>query len=374
MLRHAGQQPGGIGTYTNNLTRSLLKEDTENKYLLFYQYEKQRGTFPVSSHVKEFVVSAASKMVWDQILIPRLARRGRCNLLFNPKLSVPLLSVCKTVFVMHGADWFVFPENYTLLDRLYHRFFATLYLSRADAVISVSSDATKRLIDFRRVRPDKITTIHHGVDDAFVPEYSQVQRERVCRLYNLPEKFILFVGQLYPMKNLAGIIRGFAGIRDRLPHKLLVVGTPVSKYQKDLALVGKLGLSQDVRFVGRVPDQDLPLFYNLADLFLFPSLYEGFGIPLLEAMASGCPVITSTAGSCPEVVGDAALTVNPHDTTEISEAIFRLAADEALRKDLRRKGLRRVQEFTWTRAAHETLKLFKRVADEREGRKSNDRR
>lgn len=94
MLRHAGQQPGGIGTYTNNLTRSLLKEDTENKYLLFYQYEKQRGTFPVSSHVKEFVVSAASKMVWDQILIPRLARRGRCNLLFNLKLSVPLLSVC----------------------------------------------------------------------------------------------------------------------------------------------------------------------------------------------------------------------------------------------------------------------------------------
>ena len=355
MLRHVGKQAGGIGTYTNEIVRHLLKADSENEYILFYREKEQAGSFGIHPNVREVALRAPSKMIWDQVVVPFGAKRERCDVLFNLKLSVPFLSPCKTAFVVHGADWFMFPQNYPLLHRIYHRFFMMLYIKRADAVVSISNNATALLLKAGLVSEKKVATIHHGVNGRFLAEPPADQLARVRQRYKLRDPFILFVGQIYPMKNLSAMIRAFAQLRGRLPHKLVVVGKPLLRYQKEFELVEKLGLSSDIIFTGWIPDEDLPAFYRLADLFLFPSLYEGFGIPLLEAMASGCPIVTSNAGACPEVVGDAALIVDPGDDLAIAEAVYRLATDGALRSDLRQKGLERVQGFSWALAAQRTL-------------------
>jgi glycosyltransferase involved in cell wall biosynthesis len=362
MLRHVGKQSGGIGTYTNEIVRHLLKADSENEYILFYQEKAQAGSFGVHPNVKEVTLRAPSKMIWDQVVMPFAAKRERCDVLFNLKLSVPFLSPCKTAFVIHGADWFMFPRNYPFLHRVYHKFFMMFYIKRADAVVSISTNATQLLLKAGLAPDKKIATIHHGVNGRFLAEPAAGHLERVRQRYNLPDRFILFVGQIYPMKNLSAIIRAFALLRGRLPHKLVIVGKPLSRYQDEFDLVEKLGLSSDITFTGWVPDEDLPAFYRLADLFLFPSLYEGFGIPLLEAMASGCPIVTSNAGACPEVVGDAALIADPRDDNAIADAVYRLVTDDSLRSDLRKKGLKRAQLFSWASAAQRTLTFLKNTA------------
>ena len=287
-----------------------------------------------------------------------IAKKYNIDVLFNPKLSVPLFAKCKTAFVLHGADWFVFPQNYKFHDRLYHKLFSALYCNKADAIISVSKDATNEINKRQKIARAKIKTVYHGVDSNFKTIDNKNRLEIVRRKYHLPDKFILYVGQIYPMKNFSGIIKSFSKLRTRIPHKLVVVGKPTLKYKKELALIDELGLSEDVMCVGWVLPEELPLFYNLADVFLFPSLYEGFGIPLLEAMACGCPIVTSNRGSCPEVAGRAAVIVNPYDTMEIADATYNIITNDVLRQKLVRNGLERIVHFSWESTAKKTLEII----------------
>jgi glycosyltransferase involved in cell wall biosynthesis len=167
------------------------------------------------------------------------------------------------------------------------------------------------------------------------------------------------------MKNVSGILRAFAAIRGRIPHKLVLVGKLHPWAPNELALIDELGIGDSVVHLGYVPDEDVPLFYNLADVFVFPSLFEGFGIPILEAMASGCPVVTSTAGACPEVAGDAALLVDPNDVGAIAHAIQRLATDAGLRETMRARGLARVRRFSWEDAADQSVRVLEGIAEDR---------
>jgi glycosyltransferase involved in cell wall biosynthesis len=178
------------------------------------------------------------------------------------------------------------------------------------------------------------------------------------REYDLPDKFLLYVGMIFPQKNFGNLLRAFHRLRDRIPHTLLVIGTPRWKYEKELELVDTLGLRERIRFIDFVPNERLPPIYNLADCFIYPSLYEAFGLAGVEAMACGCPVAGANAGAIPEVLGDAALLFDPHDPEDIAGRVLTLLEDESARAQRVACGLERVKTFRWEMAAREMLQLF----------------
>lgn len=363
MLRHLHRQPGGTGTYTNMMVHHMLAADHSNEYVLLYDDPSRLGSFATRPNVTEVAVQSRSKLLWDQLVVPWLAWRHGVDVIFNLKMTVPLIAPCYTAYVQHGADWFVMPGQYPLSDRLYVKLFARLYWRRADRIVAVSADTKQRLAKLMDLKTGaKLHTICHGVDPKFGATPDPQALARLREQYGLHAPFVLYLGQIYPMKNVGGLIRAFSQLQNRVPHDLVLVGKAALRSAPELTLIEKLGLRDRVRCIGWVRDEDVPLFYQAADLFAFPSLYEGFGIPIIEAMAAGCPVVTSTAGACPEVAGEAAILVDPRDTSSIAAGIFRGLTDAVLREQLRERGRARAQEFTWEKSARQTIDMLETLA------------
>jgi glycosyltransferase involved in cell wall biosynthesis len=319
MLRHLGE-PGGIGVYTINVLAALLRTNHEHHYVLFYNTEAHLGRFNSYPQVTEKVVPASNKLWWDQISIPRLSRQEGLDLVYNPKLSIPFFTKCKTVLVMHGAEQFAVPWAYKWYDRMYFSVANRLYCKRASAIISMTHTGAKDIARYMGADPRKLHVVYEAYNER-CRVLDRTETVVIRKKYSLPERFLLFVGGLNPVKNFGNVLKAYKRIQNSYPHKLVVVGFKRWKYENDLELITQLGLQDQIVFTGFVPDEEIPAFYNLADVFLFPSLYEGFGIPVLEAMACGCPVITTKRGCSPEVAGDAACLVDPYSPDEIAEAI-----------------------------------------------------
>lgn len=359
MLRHWGER-GGIAVYTENVLNGLFSIDKNNQYVLIYRRSDQLGRFAGLPNVTEKVVHAPNKLWWDQVSVPRLARKEGLNLIYNPKLSVPLLTRCKTVLVMHGADQFATAHAFKWSDRVYFTIANWLYCKRASAIITMTNLGASDIARYMGADSKKI----HVINEAYNEHCRVLENDRLIESrskYSLPERFILYLGGIDPTKNIGNLLRAYASIRKSFPHKLVFVGFNRLKFAEDLRLIDTLGLRNDVVFTGFVPDEDVPVMYNLADLFIFPSFYEGFGIPVLEAMACGCPVVTTKTGCSPEVAGGAAILVDPHSPDEIADAAQRVLTDEALRANLVEKGLQRAQQFSWEKCASETLALLEEV-------------
>jgi glycosyltransferase involved in cell wall biosynthesis len=361
MLRHLDLEHGGIGTYTRQLLAALLRIDAGNRYLFLYRNARLLGSYAQHPNVEEAALSAPSALVWDQLAVPWAARRAGIDLIFNPKLSAPVVTRARTILIMHGAEWFLFPKSFTIPYRIYHKVFARLYARQAAAIITPSHDAARQVQHHLGLPPGKVVPIHHGLAPHFGPVTDRARLAAVRQKHRLPEQYILWVGQIYSPKNLPRILLAFAELRRRFPHKLVIVGRRSWKAEQELAPIRAHGLASDVILTGYVPDEDLIAIYSMASLLLAPSLYEGFGLCLLEAMACGCPVVTSRAGSCPEVVGDAAPLVDPRDVAGIADAAATILSYPQLAQMLVESGLRRAKEFSWERCARETLALFERV-------------
>ncbi|MGA7671554.1 MAG: glycosyltransferase family 1 protein [Nitrolancea sp.] len=359
MLRHLGQ-PGGIGVYTSNIVESLLQVDRSNEYFFLYQHEDQLQHFPDYPNATEVVLHSKSKLGWDQITVPLFARRNGIDLLYNPKLSVPLITQSKTVLVMHGAEQFAVPHAFKWHDRIYFSIANRLYVRRADSIIAMTNMGAKDISRYMHADPRKISVIPESYNERCrVLERQQLLA--VKEKYSLPDQFILFVGGLNPIKNFRNLLRAYRLVRNQSLHKLVVVGFKRWGVSDDLQLITQLGLDNDVVFPGYLPDEDIPAMYGLADAFVFPSLYEGFGMPVLEAMACACPVITTKRGCSPEVAGDAAILVDPEDPNEIAMAVQRVLNDDALSMQLVERGLERVRQFSWEKCARETLAVLEAV-------------
>lgn len=360
MLRHLGE-PGGIGIYTLNMLDALFELDRENRYTLLYKSADRVGRFAGIPNVTEKVLPASSKLWWDQITVPRFARAEGLDLIFNPKLSVPLFTGSKTVLVMHGAEQFAAPWAFDWHDRAYFKLANRLYCKKASAVVSMTHNGAKDIANYMGAAPEKIHVIHESYNERCrVVETHELLA--VKEKYSLPDKFVLFVGGIHPLKNFSNLLRAYDRIRNSFPHKLVAVGFKRRRYSQDFELVDKLGLRDHVAFPGYVDDEEIPAFYNLADLFVLPSFYEGFGIPVLEAMASGCPVITTTTGCSPEVAGGAAILVDPYNPDEIAEAMSKVLLEDRLRQELIEKGLQRAKQFSWEKCARETLDVLETAA------------
>ena len=361
MLRHIQSQKGGIGTYTHNLLDHLLKYDKKNHYVLIYNQRLDKTVRHLSKrypNVEEKYYHIPSAFLWDQVVVPIICKKEKIEVIFNPKLSIPFLTRAKKVFVMHGADWVVFPKNYKPLDRLYHTIFGRLYCRFADKIISVSKNASEELCKHYKLPPEKLKTIYHGVNDSFKPISNRAKLQSIQEKYHLPEQFILFVGQIYPMKNFKGIVKAYHQIYREFPHKLVVVGKLGPNHQQDIEIIHRLKMEKEIRFLGWVPDDDLPAIYSLASFLSFPSLYEGFGIPIIEAMKCGCPVLTSDIGAPAEVACDAALLVKPKDIDAIANGMRKLLTHDQLRAQFKEKGVFRADGFTWDNCAKEVYDVL----------------
>lgn len=373
VMYRAADETGGIGVYSRNIISNLLNIDQRNSYILLYKTEKHFGMFEKHQNVKELILNYNNKALWDQIFVPWIAHKERCDIIFNTKFTVPLVTNAKTMMVTHGADYYIPPYQkvYNKMDVLYIKLFMPLYFRKCSFVSSVSDYCTE---NFQRALPryrDKIKTIYLAPNQMFKKNYDQEHLDNIKKKYSLPDKFILSIirydeGTKNTRKNFASMIRAFANCKQRhsIPHKYVVVGNNCYRYGIEHNLRA-MGVHDDVLFPGLVPQEDLPAFYNLADLYLYPTIIEAFPIPLTEAMRCGCPIVTSNTTGCDELGADVALKVDPLDVDQISDAIMQVINNDQLRFEMIAKGLERSNIFSWQKCAEETLQAFEQIYFER---------
>lgn len=360
MLRHINEL-GGVVVYTKNIIENLLDIDKKNEYIFLYNSPSLIGTYSRYKNVKEIVIDIKNKLFWDQIGVPRAAKSEKIDIIFNPKLSISLFAPSKKIFTLHGLEQFALPYVFKWYDHIYFRIMTPLYCRRADAIIVMTNTGKNNLIKYLHTKSNKIEVIYESHHKRFESIKSAEKTLAIKQKYKLPEKYIFFIGGITPLKNFSNIIKAFKMIKNKIPAKLVVCGFKRWKYVKDINLIDKFKLQNDVITLGFVPDDDLPYLYNSAQCLLFPSLYEGFGIPILEAQASGCPVICSKTGCTPEVSGGAALLVNPYNCKEIAQVIYDVLNNKDLREKLIAAGLENVKKFSWPETARQTLELFEKT-------------
>lgn len=356
-LRTWGEK-GGIGAYSRYVLNALLEMDRENKYILLYSDKEHMGRYSEYPNVSEVLVQARTKWTWDQVATPLAAAREGADIIWHAKFAIPLLSPLKTVMVLHGSERFVYPQFSERSDMFFFKTIYPFYLRRATAIISVSENARKDVIKYLHINPEKIHTVHLAPAGNFRKIDDKALLEQVRAKYNLPERFILNVGLIYPGKNLPNLFRALKIVREKEDVKLVIAGTGRRMYEDELAVINQRGLENDVVMPGYVPHEDLPAVYNLAEAVVFPSFYESFPAVPVEANACGCPVVTSRTGGTPEAAGDAALYVDPLDVQDIADATLRALTDADLRKSLIEKGYLNARRFSWEKTARKTLDVF----------------
>jgi glycosyltransferase involved in cell wall biosynthesis len=376
MLR-AVDDVDGQGIYIRKLCEALFELDSRNQYVAYYWRPDQSGRYGDQRNVREVVVPGRHKLLWDQVQVPLAARRDRLDVLFHHKFSIPLLAPCPTVVQQRGTEYWGHPEFYTgwsgRVDRIYSRFMIPFYCRRAVRVLTNSDTLGDELVRYIRVPRTKLRTVYASADASFRPIADPAALDAVRGRYRLPpEPFLLMVvkghqviGQaggkpLTPRKNVSIAVQAYGSMRARAlaagltPPPLVILGLGIAERLTPEVIADHTDPAA-VHTPGFVEFEDMPALYSLARALVFPSRYESFGIPIVEAMACGCPVITATTSACPEVAGDAAILVDPDDVNGLSDAIYRVSHDDALAEDLRQRGLRRSAVFSWSASAKTLL-------------------
>lgn len=304
-----------------------------------------------------------ARILWEQLVAPLACARAGVQLLHSTAYVQPLLCPTRSVVTIHDLSFILMPETFKRGNQLYLSALTRISARRADRVIAVSENTRQDVIRLLGVTPSKVEVVHHGIEPEFRPiEPSVVEGFR--RRRGLPDRYVLHLGTLEPRKNLPTLLRAFAQARREygLSHELVLGGGKGWGYQQIFDLVDSLGLKGKVHFPGFVPLAELPLWYNGASLFAYPSRYEGFGMPPLEAMACGTPVLTSSRSSLPEVLGGAGLLVDPDSVPALADELGRVLGDEARLADLRERGLRRAATFSWNETARRTVRIYRQAA------------
>jgi glycosyltransferase involved in cell wall biosynthesis len=357
----------GIGTYVRNLLRHLSRIDSTTDYVLLCNGEDCATLEALGENFRAVTDSSSPYSIREQLSVPLDLRREGINLFHAPHYVLPPLTPCRSVVTIHDCIHLRFPQY--LPNRLAYAYArASLWIAthRSSRVLTVSEASKRDILKYFRVPESKINVIYNAIDERFGEAPDDEEVARVRERYQLNDPFVLYAGNIKPHKNLERLIEAFHMLRKGdLEHvKLLIIGDEISKYATLRRAVHHYKLHKHVRFFGFVPDKTLAVLYRLASVFVFPSLYEGFGLPPLEAMASGTPVITSNVSSLPEVVGDAALLIDPYDAGAIAAAMRQVLTDPALREDLRRRGLQRVREFSWERSVRRVREIYGEVLAE----------
>ncbi len=377
------QQPAtGIGQHLYHLLQGLDEADRENIYVLL----SPRFHKPTTTRIPELSsrfhnvqgVSALArlgenfeKLWWEQVGLLQACRREKLDLLHCPYFASPILSSIPTVVTIHDVIPLLLPEYSAHLAGRAYTWLSALAARRARAVIAVSECSKRDIVRTLGLPAERVHVIGNAVDPSYQPVRDPRLLSSVRERYNLGERFILYFGGFDVRKNVHRLIKAYDRIREKFdePHQLVLAGrfrlVAHRLYPDPRVLVRELGLESDVIFTGQIREQDKAPLYSAATVFAFPSLYEGFGMPVLEAMACGAPVVTSNSSALPEVAGDAAVLVDPEDVTAIGEAILGLVQDPARRAALGAAARARAAHFSWSAVAAQTLEVYSQAAGER---------
>ena len=368
----AVRQHAGIGRYTRNLIRALAELDRQNRYTLFvaggWGEGDGLGPWPANFSLRSVPVSDRwLNIIWQRLRLPLPIQwvTGPLDLFHSPDFVLPPLGRTPAVLTVHDLSFLRVPECFVPGFREYLERAVSRAVGRARFILADSFSTRQDLIDLMGAEPERVTVLYPGVEARFAPIQDPVILDPVRARYDLPPRFVLGLGTLQPRKNFDGLVDAFGRLlatRSNEPWladlQLVIAGGKGWMYEETIAQVERLGLEKRVRFLGFVDDADLPALYSLAAVFAFPSWYEGFGVPILEAMACGTPVVAAKNSSLPEVVGDAGLLVSAADTDALAAALTRLLGEKDLRAELIVAGQGRARRFTWEKAAHQLMGLY----------------
>jgi len=355
----------GIGRYTYNLVRALTELGEGPELLVLHNPRLTNTRYDLSALAKRpgldlVEVEVPTFALAEQWRLPALARSLSLNLLHSPYYLKPYVLPCASVVTLYDVIPRRYPEYMpSSFSRLVFELATRLALASSQRAIAISCSTKEDLTAFFQARPERIAVISLAAEEKFRPQ-SQAATEQVRIKYRLPEGYILYLGLNKPHKNLVRLVEAYSRLATSRP--LILAGREDPRYPEARLKAISLGLGERARFLGDIPEEDLPALYSGAALFVFPSLYEGFGLPALEAMACGTPVICSNTSSLPEIAEGVALTFDPSNAEEMAQTMERALEDEGLRQELREKGLARARDFSWERTARETLAVYQEVA------------
>ncbi len=362
----------GVGTYIRNVARSLLRLDHDNEYFFIGDPERvnEIGQLPANFRAIEFTHNTRS--VGGYLEFRRILRQNRCDLVHIPHLvAVPQYLPCPYVITVHDLlDFMYRSHNGGTTHRALHLSCTRNVLKRAARIFAVSNSTKKDIERFFHIPSSSIEVVYNAIDERFkMGHATDADRQFISERYQVNYPFILYTGRISPHKNVVRIIEAFSALKaelekeDRFPDlKLIIIGDEVSRHPDLRRTVIRSGVQNDVRFLGFLPIDVLRIFYDAAKVFVFPSLYEGFGLPPLEAMAHGTPVVTSNTSSLPEVVGNAAVLVNPENVFELMRAVHRVLVDQALRDRLKQRGYEQASRYSWDASVERILEVYREVA------------
>ncbi len=362
----------GVGTYTRNAIRTLARIDNNNQYFLIGIPGRLGGIEPLPRNFETVPAQPNDFSFSSYLELHGILKQKRCDLLHVPHLFwKPQAIPCPYVVTVHDLlDHMYRVNSHSEIKRTLHFYFTKRVLHGAARIFAVSDFSKKDTERLFRVPAGRIEVIYNAIDDRFRQGHaSDADRQFIAERYQVNYPFLLYAGRISPHKNVVRIIEAFGALKAELTKegqfedlKLIIIGDEVSKHPDLRRAVIKSGAQHDVRFLGFVPIEVLRIFYDQAKVFVFPSLYEGFGLPPLEAMAHGTPVVTSNTSSIPEVVGNAAIMVNPENVFEIMRAVHKALLDPLVRDKLKVRGLEQAQKFSWDTSVRQMLTVYEEVA------------
>jgi glycosyltransferase involved in cell wall biosynthesis len=362
----------GIGTYIRNVVRTLACLDRDSQYFLIGSADRMSecGALPPNFH--SVPLDEPDNTLKGSLDFRAIVRRLDCDVVHIPHLYwIPRGLSCPYVITVHDLLEHMYgSRDASSLRRSLHFYLTRRVLRKAARVIAVSQFTRNEIEKLLAIADERIEVVYNAIDERFLHGHAtEVDREMIAQRYLVNYPFILYAGAIRPHKNVVRIIEAFSALKselqkeDQIPDlKLIIIGDDLSSHPRLRRTVVRSGVQNDVRFLGFVPIEVLRIFYDVAKVFVFPSLYEGFGLPPLEAMAHGTPVVTSTTSSLPEVAGNAALLVNPENVFEIRRALQRALLDPALRAQMKQRGYEQAQRFSWTASVSRILEIYREVA------------
>jgi glycosyltransferase involved in cell wall biosynthesis len=369
----------GIGTYIRNVVRTLARLDVESDYFLIGSPAKveECGPLPPNFHAVE--LAGRDNTLKGNLEFRAIVRRLQCDVVHIPHLFwIPRGLGCPYILTVHDLLEHMYgSRNVSSLRRSLHFYLTRRVLRKAARIIAVSQFTKNEIEKLLAIPDDRIEVVYNAIDERFLHGHaSEADRELIAQRYLVNYPFILYAGAIRPHKNVVRIIEAFSALKSELlkEHekeqqfqdlKLIIIGDDLSSHPRLRRTVVRSGVQNDVRFLGFVPIDVLRIFYDVAKVFVFPSLYEGFGLPPLEAMAHGTPVVTSNTSSLPEVAGNAALLVNPENVFEIRRGLQRVLLDPILRAQMKQRGYEQAQRFSWTNSVSRILEIYREVAGKR---------
>jgi len=365
-----GGTRGGIGVYIRECISQLADIDKKNQYFVIVNKHGDGSFIPSADNFTILLSSITRKHyfikdLWNLFFLPFLLKANNIDIYFNPRYILPFFKRnTKMVVTLHDMIAFLYPEIWSGLSGFRIRNYIKLSSQRADVILTVSNSAKKDIVRILKIPEDKIKVIYCGVNKKLykpIPDLSL--QGLVKRKYGIRKKFILIVGPLGTRKNHDRLIDAYSILPKyiREDYQLIITGEKKGTYNNLLKKASKTRLADDIVFTGFIPEKEMPMVINAASLFVFPSLYEGFGIPLLEAMACGTPILASNVSSIPEVVGSAALLFDPYNINEMASVIDRVVTDKDLRQKLVQRGFERIKKYSWENTAKEILGVFAEV-------------